>query len=184
MIFWGGYERAVHDGDTRRIWVRRAKCTACRPHVSHALVPAFLLPWRFYAVGLIGPALARMAAGEWPGAVAKNTAVPYATVRDWRSRYRARAPTLAAGFAAAAVVLGGAAPVLSSDPAVAALEALGAAWAAARARLGGACPGLWPFAATLTGGGLLATTTTPSWTALGGGPLLPPVPVPPTSGGP
>ncbi len=70
MIFWGGYERAIHDGDTRRIWVRRAKCTACRPHVSHALVPAFLLPWRFYAVGLIGPALARMAAGKWPGSVA------------------------------------------------------------------------------------------------------------------
>lgn len=184
MIFWSGYERAVRDGDTRRMWVRRAKCTGCRPNVSHALLPAFVLPWRFYAVGVIGAALARMAAGESPGSVARATATPYATVRDWRWRYRARAPALAAGFAAAAVALGAQASGLSGDPPVAALQALGAAWAAARARLGEGCPGLWRYAATVTGGGLLATTTAPSWTAPGGGPLLPPVPVPPTRGGP
>lgn len=183
MIFWSGYERLVRDADSWRIWVRRAKCTACRPAVSHALLPAFVLPWRFYAVGVIGAALARMAAGESPGAVAASVGVPYATVRDWRWRYRARAPTLAAGFAAAAVALGGDAPVSSGDPAVAGLEALGAAWTAARARLGQACPSLWRFAATVCGGGLLAATTVPSWTALDGGPLLPPVPVSTTPGG-
>jgi len=122
MIFWSGYERWVRDGDaTRRVWVAWAKCTGCRPQVSHALLPSFVLPWRFYAVGVIGSALARMAAGESPGVVARGVAVPYATVRDWSWRYRAPAPTLAAGFAAAAVALGAAAPGLSPDAQVAAL---------------------------------------------------------------
>lgn len=177
MIFWSGYQRFVRDAGTVRIWVRRAKCTRCRPGVSHALLPSFVLPRRFDAVGVIGGALTRMATGASPGTVAAGVGVPAATVRDWRWRYRARAPTLAAGFAAASVALGGDAPVASGPPEVAALEALGAAWAAARARLGGRCPGVWGFAATVTGGGLLATTTAPSWTALDSGRLLPPVPV-------
>ncbi len=98
MMFWPGYERYVREGDTRRIWVRRAKCDPCR--ASHALLPSFVLPRRFYAVEVIGAALARMAAGATAGAAAGVLGLPYATVRDWRYRYRARASALAAGFAA------------------------------------------------------------------------------------
>lgn len=104
MSFWSGYERYVREDGTRRIWVRRAKCKSCG--VSHALLPAFVLPWRFYATEVIGAALARMAAGASAGTAAKGLGLPYATVRDWRYRWRARAPTLAAGFAALAVSLG------------------------------------------------------------------------------
>ncbi|MGH8930344.1 MAG: DUF6431 domain-containing protein, partial [Egibacteraceae bacterium] len=80
MMFWPGYERFVRDGGTRWIWVRRARCGSCG--ASHALLPSFVLVWRFYAVGVIGGALARMAAGATAGQAAR-------TVRDWWSRFRA-----------------------------------------------------------------------------------------------
>ncbi len=174
MMFWPGYERYVRDGGTRRIWVRRAKCGSCR--VSHALLPSFALPWRFYAVEVIGAALGRMAAGASARAAAGGLGLPYATVRDWRYRYRARAPTLAAGFAAMAVALGAPAPLLSARAEIAGLQALGAAWSAAQARFGPATPPVWRLAGTVTGGGLLATTIAPSWTPIGGQVLLPPTP--------
>ena len=174
MIFWSGYWRTVRVGDDRRIWVRRAKCVACR--VSHGLVPAFCLLGRVYCVEVIGPAVAAIVAGASTREVAEGAGFPYSTVRDWRRRHRVRAPVLAAGFAALAVELGAVAPVLAGVAEQAALEALGAAWAVARDRFGEAVAGLWRLWSVVTGGAVLGTTSDTPWLLVGGRRLIPPVP--------
>ena len=156
------------------IFIRRAKCRSCA--VTHALIPAFLLTRRFDPVGTIGQALARAVAGIGMRRIAADLGVAHATARDWRRRYRARAPTLAAGFAALAVELGGVAPDLNPHPETAALEALAAAFGQARRRFGPSIASLWRFGALVTGGGMLATTTTPPWAGPFGSGWMPPTP--------
>ncbi|HUP71399.1 MAG TPA: hypothetical protein VM142_16525 [Acidimicrobiales bacterium] len=97
-------------------------------------------------------------------------------MRDWRRRHQARAPVLAAGFAALAVGLGSVATLLGAPPERAALEALGCAWAAARSRFGATVAALWRFWSLVSGGEALSTTTDTPWTCLGGRRLIPPVP--------
>jgi hypothetical protein len=174
MIFWSGYSRTVRDGDDRRIWVRRSRCIPCR--VTHCLLPAFCLLGRLYGTEVIGPAVAAIVAGALTRTVADDSGFPYTTVRDWRRRHRDRAPILAAGFAALAVELGAAAPVLGASPERAALQALAAAWAVARARFGMTVAGVWRFWALVSGGAVLATTTDTPWLSVGGRRLIPPVP--------
>jgi hypothetical protein len=72
--------------------------------------------------------------------------VPHETLRGWRRRYRARAPTLAAGFAALAVALGGPAPCSAGEPERAGWEALGVAWWQARRRFGESVAGVFESA--------------------------------------
>ncbi len=182
MIFWAGYPRFVraHAGRLYRVWVRRAKCPSCR--VTHALLPAFVLLGRVDVVEVIGAVLDRAVAGAGLRPVAHALGVPHSTARDWRRRFRARAPALAAGLAALAVEFGGVAPVLPAEPEAAALVALGAAWAWACQRRqrsggpGGQVPGRWGFAAVASGGGWLAATTPPPWAGPGGRRWLAPVP--------
>jgi transposase-like protein len=145
-----------------------------------ALLPAFLLVRRLDSVRVIGSALAAMVGGRGTRPVASGLGVPHETLRGWRRRYRARAPALAAGFAAMAVGLGAAVPALSADPERAALEALAVSWAQARRRLGEGVVEPFAFASLITGGELLGTTTTPPWARLGGAALMPPVPVSPS----
>lgn len=123
------------------IFIRRARCSACA--TSHALIPALLLSRRFDHVEVIGTALTRAVSGAGMRPIALHLGVPHSTARDWRRRYRARAPTLAAGFAALAVELGGLAPDVSRDPETAGLEALAAAWERARRRFGTSIPTPW-----------------------------------------
>lgn len=127
MIFWSGYWRFVAE---LRIFIHRAKCKPCK--VSHALLPAFVFKRRLHPAEVIGLTLMRAVAGEGMRPIAQSLGVPHSTANDWRRRYRARAPTLASGFSAAAVELGGTVPDLSSDPEAATLQALAAAWQAAR----------------------------------------------------
>lgn len=174
MGFWPGYRRWVRHGRTRRIWVRRATCRRCR--VSHALLPAFLLARRLDAVAAIGAGLAWAVRRRGMRPIAAWLGVPHSTARDWRRRFRARAPTLAAGVAALAAELTGRAPMLPGDPEAAALAALGAVWAWVAGRLGVAAPGVWQLAALVSGGGWLSTTTAPPWAGLGGRRFLPPMP--------
>jgi anti-sigma factor RsiW len=108
--------------------------------------------------------------------LARELGVPHETLRGWRRRYRARAPTLTAGLAALAVALGGPAPKLSAEPERAGLEALGAAWWQARRRFGESVAGVFEFASLVSGGELLSTTTSPPWAGLGRTALMPPVP--------
>ena len=174
MGFWSGYERYLRLGRVHRVWVRRAKCRPCR--VTHALVPSFVLLRRLDAVEVIGVALERAVAGAGLRPVAAGLDVPHTTARDWRRRFRARAPALAVGLAALVVELGGAAPALPAGSEVAALAALGAAAWQVRYRAGALAPTRWRLGAVVTGGGWLATTTSPPWAGLGGRRWLPPVP--------
>ena len=108
--------------------------------------------------------------------VAAGVEVPHTTARDWWRRFHTRAPVLAAGLRALAVELGVPAPALPAGGEVAALAALGVVWARVRQRLGVVAPTRWRLAATVSGGGWLATTTPPPWAGLGGRRWMPPVP--------
>lgn len=174
MGFWSGYARYVRLGRTWRVWVRRAKCRWCR--ATHALLPSFALLWRLDGVEVIGSALERAVAGVGLGPVAAGLEVPPTTARDWRRRFRARAPTLASGLGALAVELGVPAPALPAGGEVAALAVLEAVWVGVRQRLGVVTPTRWRLAATVSGGGWLHTTTSPPWAGLGRRGWMPPVP--------
>jgi transposase-like protein len=176
MIFWSGYWRFTRT-EARRCWVKRARCTGCG--VSHALLPSFALVRRLDEVRVVGQALAGVVSGRGMRPLARELEVPYETLRGWRRRYRTRSPTLAAGFAALTVALGGTGPELSGEPERAGLEALGAAWWQARRRFGEAVPAVFEFASLVSGGELLGTTTSPPWAGLGRTALMPPVPVQP-----
>jgi hypothetical protein len=131
---------------------------------------------RFDPGAVIGTALVRSISGVGLRTVAAAFDVPHTTLRDWRWRFRARAPVLAAGFGSLAVALGGAALEVAASPEVAALEALAGAWDQARRRFGASVPGPFDFASAVSGGALLATNTTPPWAGLLGGSWMPPVP--------
>jgi hypothetical protein len=175
LIYWSGYRRFVRGrARVHRIWIRRCRCRPCAR--SHALIPSFLLMRRFDAAGVIGAALARSVSGVGLRNVAVGLDLPHTTVRGWRWRFRARAPVLAAGFGSLTVALGGAATELPANLEVAALEALAGAWDQARRRFGDSIPAPFDFASVVSGGALLATTTTPPWAGLLGGHWMPPVP--------
>jgi hypothetical protein len=175
MVFWSGYERFVRSrGETLRLWIRRCRCRSCAK--SHALIPSFLLLRRLDPGVVIATALVRAVLGAGIRTVGRALDVPHTTSRDWRRRFRARAPVLAAGFCSLAVALGGPAPEVSGDAEVAALEAVGAAWVQARRRFATSVPGPIAFASVVSGGALLATTTTPPWAGLLGGGWMPPEP--------
>jgi transposase-like protein len=146
----------------------------CR--VSHALLPSFALARRLDQARVVGRAPAGVVAGRGMRPLARELGVPHETLRGWRRRYRARAPTLTAGLAALAVALGGPAPQLSAEPERAGLEALGAAWWQARRRFGESVAGVFEFASLVSGGELLSTTTSPPWAGRGRTALMPPVP--------
>ena len=175
LRFRSGYWRHVRTGGGtgRRMWVRRAQCVVCQR--SHALLPSFLFQGRLDVVHDIGVVVeAVVEHGCVVGAAAKTLGVPYTTARDWLRRFRARAPTAAAGWVAVAVEVGAEAGVaaLAVD---AARRVLGALRLVAEA-LGASSSWLWALASLLTGGQLLGTTTDPPWTLPGGRRLMPPVP--------
>jgi hypothetical protein len=174
MGFWSGYERYVRLGRVHRVWVRRAKCRPCR--ATHALLPSFSLLRRLDVVEVIGAALERVLVGAGLRPVASWLEVPHTTARDWRRRFRTRAPALVAGLAALAVELGAPAATLAVDAEAAALGALGVVWDRVRRRLGSAAPGRWQLAALVSGGAWLASTTPPPWAGLDGRGWMPPVP--------
>ena len=175
LIYWSGYLRFMRGGErSHRIWIRRCRCQRCAR--SHALIPSFLLIRRFDPAAVIGAALVRSVSGAGLRTVAAAFDVPHTTVRDWRWRFRARAPVLAAGFGSLAVGLGGTALELSANPEVAALQAMAGAWSQARRRFGASTPGPFGFASVVSGGALLATNTTPPWAGVLGGRWMPPVP--------
>jgi len=175
LRFRSGYWRDVRTGGGtgRRVWVRRAQCVGCRR--SHALLPCFLFQGRLDVVDDIGFVVeAVVERGSVVGAAAMTLGVPYTTARDWLRRFRARAPTAAAGLVSVAVEIGAEAGVaaLAIDAARRVLAALRLVAGA----VGASSPSLWALATLLTGGKLLGTTTDPPWTLPGGRRLMPPVP--------
>jgi transposase-like protein len=88
---WGGYWRWFRGSGTQRLWIRRGRCPSCRR--SHALLPDFLLERRLDEVEVIGRALVLgIVVGLGMRKVADRVGVPMTTARDWRRRFRVRAP--------------------------------------------------------------------------------------------
>ena len=165
MIFWSGYLRFVRLlGDSHHIFLHRMKCKPCR--TSHAVIPAFLLIKRLDPVQVIGAALVRSQEKEGMRPIAKDLLVPLTTARDWRRRFRERAPELAAHFQSLAVELG-APPDFSTDSKAAFFEALNAACQETMRRLKVVSLSPWRFASMVTGSLLLATTTIPLFQGYG-----------------
>lgn len=177
MSFWSGYQRSVRcGGSCLKLWVRRARCAPCGS--SHALLPSFCLVGRLDVVEVIGEVIAAVVIGDGVGVrtVAAGLNVPHTTARDWVRRFVRRAGLLAAGFSAVVVEVSGLAPVLPVEPAGRALDAIASAFTAVRSRAGPGLPGLWPFAAVVSGGALLAANSDPLSLIIGRRRLIPPVP--------
>src|SRR4051794_26756266 len=139
---WSGYWRWVRGPGTEQLWIRRGRCSRCLH--SHALLPDFLLERRLDEVEVIGQALALGIVGRLGmRRVANHFGVPMTTVRDWRRRFRLRAPALATALVAVAVHLDPAAVLLNTDGETAALEALGATWLRVRTRFAEDAPAVW-----------------------------------------
>jgi len=144
----------------RRLRPRRGRCRERACLATHVLLPDVYLAGRKDAVEVIGEALL---AGEGYRRVAERLGVPAETVRDWRSRFRSCAETVAAHFLRWARALDGAllGPELQDSPVADALEAIGVCTRVASLVLGRRAP--WSWVSALTAGGLLAINTSPPW---------------------
>jgi hypothetical protein len=176
MSFWSGYWRHVREaGRCQKLFVPRARCRRCE--VTHVLLPGFVLSGRLDVVETVGAVLGEVIDG--PGGVrpaAEGAEVPHTTARGWLRRFSSRAVSLAVSFAALAVELGGEAVVVRDDAAAFALSSIGAAYVAATSLPGWAAIGLWRFASSVSGGGLLATNTNTPYLVVGRRRFMPPVP--------
>jgi hypothetical protein len=129
---------------------------------SHALLPDLVLARRLDEVEVIGRALVLgVVLGVGARRVADQVRVPMTTAREWRRRFRRRAPTLTAAMVAIAVHLESASVRLDGSGETAALQALGAAWVRAQQRFGQAIPRLWRFWNVISGGQALGTNRSP-----------------------
>jgi hypothetical protein len=139
---------------------RRARCRQCAK--THVLLPDVLLCRRVDTVAVIGRAL--VAAGDGAGCRRATEVVrrPFSTVRGWLRRFRAVAAQVAAHFTLWAHRLdANLGPIAPSGSALAdALAAIGVAARAASLRLGPRPA--WSWASALSGGMLLANTSSPS----------------------
>ncbi len=59
---WSGYERHLREKTDWLIWIPRVRCRVCG--VTHALLPWFVLAWRWDEVEVIGRGL-ELAAEGW-----------------------------------------------------------------------------------------------------------------------
>lgn len=139
---------------------RRARCRRCGK--TQVLLPDLVLCRRVDTVAVIGRALVALARGAGARAAAVLVGRPHSTVRGWARRARVRAAELAVHLVAWAHRLGpGLGPVAPAGGALADLvEAVGVAARSASLRLGPRPA--WSWASVLTGGALLANTSSPS----------------------
>jgi hypothetical protein len=93
--------------------------------------------------------------------VADQVGVPMTTARDWRRRFRVRAPALTAATVALAVHLDPTPVLLQGDAETTAIQALGATWQRARRCFGDRIPRLWRFWNLISGGQALGTNRSP-----------------------
>lgn len=177
LVGWGGYWRWLRAPLlVERIWIRRARCAACRR--SHALLPDLLLVRRLDVVTIIGTALLlKLVNDVGLRPIAEQLDVPHTTLRTWWQRFRARSPTLLATCTSLAVTLEGTPIDVRSVGECAALEVLGLAWQRVRARFGTSVGGsVWAFWSWISGGQALGTHTTSPWAARRGSGLDGPSP--------
>lgn len=124
MIFWSGYWRRVRVRRTWLVWVRRARCRACR--TSHALVPSFCLLRRLDGVEVIIESVTAVAAGTGLRPVAAWAGVAHPTARGWWWRHRERARVAMGVVVLLAMSLGVALAVPVAVPEMVALMVLSA----------------------------------------------------------
>ncbi len=150
---WHGYWRHLRDVGDRLIWIPRVRCSRCGR--TQALLPWFVLPWRWDAVTWIGRALELAAQGLGHRPIAAVLARPETTVRGWLRRLRLGAPELTRRLLAEAVRAGWSGfelPVPPLPRLAAAVRARAAQWL----RRHGPADGWW-VANLVTGGALLGT---------------------------
>jgi transposase-like protein len=152
MSFWSGYWRWVRAGGRcARMWVPRVRCSPCR--VSHGVLPDFCLLRRLDLAAEVGAVLvAVLDGGLGVRTAAARAGVPHTTARGWVRRFAARSAALADGFTMPAEVDSPPDPPPAGEPGRAALAAVRRAWRAAT----DPGPTLWPFAARVSAGALLA----------------------------
>ncbi len=136
---------------------RRGRCRAC--NTTHVLLPDGCLLRRRDNIEVIGSALVQHAGGAGHRPIAARLGVPAPTVRGWLRRFTNTAAKITGFFIRWALVLTPASdsPNPSESPRRDAVEAIGLAARAAIRRFGPTHP--WHLATRLTGGGLLANTS-------------------------
>lgn len=149
---WSGYRRYLRSDAPSVVFVPRVRCRSCGR--TDALLPWFVLPYRYDSVDVIGAALELHVGGIGVRRIATILARPETTVRDWCRRFAAVATELGRVLLAAAVHAGWSGfdlPTEAGTRATAAVAALASAWTRAA---GAVSP--WRVAALVTGGALLA----------------------------
>lgn len=158
---WGGWRSVrLWGGVEERRRPRRSRCSSCR--VTHVLLWADTLLRRRDGVWVIGAALTARARGMSIGKVAAAVpGVAFSTVRGWVRRFAVNAEGVRVRFTVLAHDLDPLlAPVRPAASTVGdAVEAIGVAAQAAARRLGPV--DAWSFAASGSGGRLLANTGCP-----------------------
>lgn len=158
---WGhGVEREVRQlGAAQRRRFRRSICTSCV--VTHVLVPEDTLVRRRDGVGVVGAALTAKANGEGHRRIASALDRPASTVRSWLRRFAARADQVREHFTRWTHAID---PTFDHRSVGAgafcdAVEAIGVLGIVTVRRFGPRP--VWSLASVLTGGGLLANTSSP-----------------------
>ncbi len=153
---WSGYERHLRDKRDRLIWIPRVRCGACG--VTQALLPWFVVPWRWDVVEVIGCALEMAAKGWGHRRIAKAIGRPETTVRAWCRRFRGGAILVGGVLLARAVSWGWSGwelPTLPLPRCLAAMEAMAGQWRRRRGPVRS-----WRLVNLIIGGRLLASNTT------------------------
>jgi transposase-like protein len=152
---WSGYRRHLRADVLLVVFVPRVRCRDCGR--TDALLPWFLVPYRYDTVDVIGAALELSVAGIGMRRIAAALARPETTVRDWVRRFGRVAAGLARTLLGAAVAAGWSGfelPTEAGARATAAVAALASAWSRRRGPVDG-----WRVASLITGGTLLAPNT-------------------------
>lgn len=153
---WWGYERHLRDERDRLIWIPRVRCGVCG--VTQALLPWFVMAWRWDVVEVIGSALEMTVEGWGHRRIARAIGRPETTVRGWCRRFRGKAVLLGEILLARAVSWGWSSWQLPTSPlrrCLVAAEALASQW---RRRRGSVRS--WQLTNLITGGLLLAINRT------------------------
>jgi hypothetical protein len=133
------------------------RCRACG--TTQALLPWFVVPWRWDVVEVIGQALELLAKGWGYRRTAAAVGRPEMTVRGWGRRFRRGAVAMAQELLARAVSWGWSGwelPITPLSRCLAAVEALADQWQRRRAQVDA-----WRVANLITGGRLLVGNMAP-----------------------
>lgn len=155
---WSGYWRHLRIEEDKRIWIPRVRCEVCL--VTQALLPWFVVPWRWDVVDVIVRALVMNAKGIGVGKIAAVVGRPALTVRGWCRRYCrvAEAGEVTRALLELAVRWGWSGWDLPTEPRArcgAAVVAVAARWRRWRGPVRA-----WRLGNLITGGRLLAINTT------------------------